>query len=79
MWWRRWVSPVVGSIATPGTAARLLEAYPNAIGDIVVRTPSDFGVKRIGHEGAFRKGMEPLWEEILDWFDDGLPGAGADA
>jgi predicted alpha/beta hydrolase len=41
--------------------------------------PRDFGVKRIGHEGAFRRGMEPLWEEILDWFDDGLPGAPPDA
>lgn len=75
---RSWIFPD-DPIATPGTAARLLEAYPNAIGDIVVRTPSDFGVKRIGHEGAFRRGMEPLWEEILDWFDDGLPGAPSDA
>ena len=57
----------------------MLQAYPHAPGEIVVRTPRDFGVKRIGHEGAFRKGMEPLWEEILDWFDDDLPGKGPDA
>jgi predicted alpha/beta hydrolase len=53
-------------IATPVTAARLLRVYPAAPHEIVVRQPSDYGVKRIGHEGAFRAGMEPLWDEIFD-------------
>lgn len=75
---RSWIFPD-DPIATPGTAARLLHAYPHAPSEIVVRTPRDFGVRRIGHEGAFRKGMEPLWEEILDWFDGSLPGKGPDA
>lgn len=60
------------SIATPGTGARLLTAYPAAPVEILSRRPHDYGVKRIGHEGAFRKGMEPLWEEILQWFDEDL-------
>lgn len=59
-------------IATPGTGARLLTAYPAAPVEILSRRPHDYGVKRIGHEGAFRKGMEPLWEEILQWFDEDL-------
>ena len=59
-------------IATPGTGARLLTAYPAAPVEILSRRPHDYGVKRIGHEGAFRKGMEPLWEEILQWFDADL-------
>lgn len=59
-------------IATPGTGARLLTAYPAAPAEILNRTPHDYGLKRIGHEGAFRKGMEPLWEEILQWFDTDL-------
>jgi len=59
-------------IATPGTGARLLSAYPAAPVKILSRRPHDYGVKRIGHEGAFRKGMEPLWEEILQWFDADL-------
>ena len=67
-------------IATPGTGARLMQAYPNASADIVVRGARDYGVKRIGHEGAFRKGMEPLWEEILAWLDrDDLSDGRADA
>jgi predicted alpha/beta hydrolase len=53
-------------IATPVTAERLLRVYPNAPHQIVVRTPADQGVRRIGHEGAFRGGMEPLWDEIFD-------------
>src|SRR5690606_11336008 len=67
-------------IATPGTGARLMRAYPKAAADIVVRRAGDYGVKRIGHEGAFRKGMEPLWEEILVWLDrDDLSDGRADA
>ena len=75
---RSWVFPD-DPIATPRTAARLLEAYPAAPAEIATRTPRDFGVRRIGHEGAFRKGMEPLWEEILDWFDADLSGGGEGA
>ena len=59
-------------IATPGTGARLLTAYGAAPAEILSRAPRDYGVKRIGHEGAFRKGMEPLWTEILQWFQAGL-------
>ena len=38
-----------------------------------VRAPADYGVARIGHEGAFRQGMEPLWDEMFDWLVE--PGA----
>lgn len=54
-------------IATPTTGPILLRAYPNAPAEVVVRRPSDVQQKRIGHEGAFRRGMEPLWAEIHDW------------
>ena len=66
-------------IATPRTGARLLTAYPAAPVEILSRRPHDYGVKRIGHEGAFRKGMEPLWEEILQWFDADLSAAASGA
>jgi len=45
----------------------------------VVRRSQDYGARRIGHEGAFRKGLEPLWQEILDWFDAGVSKAGPGA
>ena len=50
----------------------LLEVYPNAPREVVVRAPSDYGVARIGHEGAFRRGMEPLWDEMFDWLTNGV-------
>ncbi|CAN5429538.1 alpha/beta fold hydrolase [soil metagenome] len=59
-------------IANPKTGPKLLEVYPNAPSEIVVRTPADYGVARIGHEGAFRRGMEPLWDEIFDWLSQGV-------
>lgn len=54
-------------IATPVTAPILLAVYPNASGEVIVRRPSEYGAPRIGHEGAFRKGMESLWDEMFDW------------
>jgi predicted alpha/beta hydrolase len=69
---RSWIFPD-DPIATPRTGPQLLAAYPNAPSEIMVRTPADYGVRRIGHEGAFRRGMEPLWNEIFHWLceDDG--------
>lgn len=54
-------------IANPRTGPDMLAVYPNAPSEMIVRTPADHGVARIGHEGAFRRGMEPLWDEIADW------------
>lgn len=75
---RSWIFPD-DPIATPGTGAALLKAYPNAPSEVVVRDGPDYGVRRVGHEGAFRKGLEPLWQEILDWFDAGVTKTGAGA
>lgn len=55
-------------IATPTAAQVVLDQYANAPKQVTYRSPSDYGRSRIGHEGAFRKGMEPLWQEILDGF-----------
>ncbi|MEO0329171.1 MAG: hypothetical protein AAF217_11325 [Pseudomonadota bacterium] len=49
------------------TASDLLGCYPAAPSETVFRSPADLGVKRIGHEGAFRKGREKLWDEIFGW------------
>ena len=54
-------------IANPRTAPELLRVYPNAPAEIVLHGPGDYGAKRIGHEGAFRRGLEPLWDEMFDW------------
>jgi predicted alpha/beta hydrolase len=54
-------------IATPVSGAELLSVYPNAPQDIRQAHPAEFGVRGIGHEGAFRPGCEALWQEIWDW------------
>lgn len=54
-------------IATPTSAADLLKCYPAAPHEVVINTPSEVGVARIGHEGAFRKGREILWADIWNW------------
>lgn len=54
-------------IANCKTAPRMLDVYPKAPSELIVRQPSDYGVARIAHEGAFRRGLEPLWDEISDW------------
>ena len=60
-------------IATPKSSAVLLGLYPNAPHEVIHRTPADYGRSRIGHDGAFRKGMEPLWQDILEGFERSLP------
>jgi predicted alpha/beta hydrolase len=62
-------------IATPVAAQDLLGCYPNAPQSVQLRTPADIGVRRIGHEGAFRPGRDALWAECWDWLsqDDTTP------
>jgi len=54
-------------IATRRSGGDLLGVYPNAETDLIARRPSDYGLRRIGHEGAFRPGRERLWDEVRGW------------
>lgn len=54
-------------IATKTAANDLMSCYPNAPKSLLYRTAADYGVRRIGHEGAFRPGRERLWQECWDW------------
>ena len=54
-------------IANPRTGHDMLAVYPKAPSEMVVRNPAIHGVARIGHDGAFRRGLETLWDEIFDW------------
>ncbi len=53
-------------IANRRTATEFLAAYPNAPSALTVRAPADYGVSKIGHDGAFRRGREAVWEEMWD-------------
>jgi len=59
-------------IATPRASQTVRSAYANAPYEEVLRSPSDYGRTHIAHDGALRKGMEPLWKEIHDWFAQDL-------
>lgn len=54
-------------IATKKSSASLLSCYPNADSEIVFKHPTEYGLSRIGHEGAFRKGNETLWGDIWEY------------
>lgn len=58
-------------IATPRAGQDLLDCYPNAESALLYRTPGGLGVRRVGHEGAFRPGREALWSECWDWLSQG--------
>lgn len=61
-------------IATEAAARDILSCYPNAATQVIMNSPQTYGVKRIGHDGAFRKGREELWSEIWDWFSSQQSG-----
>ncbi len=54
-------------IATSETARDLIAVYPNAPAEIVVRRAEEYGLRRIGHAGLFRRTNAPAWEEIWRW------------
>ncbi|WP_310618525.1 alpha/beta hydrolase family protein [Flexibacterium corallicola] len=63
---RSWLFPD-DPIATEKSSKTIMDCYPNAQKSIVWRKASEVGVKHIGHEGAFRKGREALWDEWWQW------------
>jgi len=57
-------------IATPWAVGELLALYPNAAIERRLTTPSQAGVRRIGHHGFFaERHRETLWRPALDWID----------
>ena len=56
-------------IANPRTARVILDAYPRAETDMRLIKPADFGLKKIGHDGAFRARSQAVWDAILDEAD----------
>lgn len=54
-------------IANSKTAPVILDLYPNAPTEMIVRSPEDYGLRKIGHNGPFARGTEAPRGEILDW------------
>lgn len=49
-------------ICTPRSAQTIMDCFPDADTTMRIIEPSTYGLKKIGHEGAFRKN-HPLWEQ----------------
>ncbi len=49
----------------PVTVGRLAPFYPAAVVERVTLAPRDFGLRRVGHLGAFARRNAALWETIL--------------
>ena len=67
---RAWLfadDPIANERSAPG----ILDNYPNAPKTLTMVAPGDVGVRRIGHEGAFRAGREALWDRWWRWLADG--------
>ncbi len=55
-------------LAPPAAVAQLAALYPNARSEVVILSPADLGVRRIGHFDPFRERFrESLWNEWRDW------------
>jgi predicted alpha/beta hydrolase len=57
-------------VANPQTAAPLLAYYPNAHIEQRWTSPTELGVRHIGHGGFFSsRHRDSLWRGVLDWID----------
>lgn len=45
----------------------MMRAYSNVTRRHIM--PADYGLPRVGHMGFFRKGSEPIWDEVFEWLD----------
>lgn len=50
-------------IANPKSAQDIFDCYPNADTSIALTQLADFNLRRVGHEGAFKKRCTPLWDQ----------------
>jgi predicted alpha/beta hydrolase len=69
-------TPIIAANATDDLWANarsrdhFFKGYCNTSVNAVDLNPQEFNLKSIGHMGYFRKGCEPLWDRVLNWFDE---------
>lgn len=51
--------------------ARAVDAMMRAYSRVTRRhlVPADYGLAKIGHMGFFRRGSEPIWDEVIEWLE----------
>lgn len=63
------VSALDDDWALPNSRQAFMQHYSNAEMKFIDISAQDYGLKEIGHMGYFRKGAEPIWDEIIQTFD----------
>ena len=63
--------------ASPASRNAFMTGYRNSPWRAVNIDPRRGGLGPIGHMGYFRRKAEPLWREVLDWFDEHKPAPAA--
>ena len=58
---------------TPRAVDDMMRAYSDVTRRHLV--PADYGLQKIGHMGFFRRGAEPIWDEVIAWLE-GVPSSG---
>jgi predicted alpha/beta hydrolase len=61
------INAIDDSWGLPGSRDAFLKHYECAQTTKTDLNPKEMGLKSIGHMGYFRKGAEPLWDQVLDW------------
>lgn len=56
--------------ALPKSRYAFMQHYKHAPMHFINICADDFGLKQIGHMGYFRKGSEPIWDQMLETFND---------
>ncbi|WP_180063242.1 MULTISPECIES: alpha/beta fold hydrolase [unclassified Acinetobacter] len=56
--------------ALPNSRHAFMQHYAQASMHYINIEAEDYGLKQIGHMGYFRKGAEPLWQEVIGRFDE---------
>lgn len=51
----------------PSVDAMMLQGYDNVERRHIV--PAEYGIKKLGHMGFFRKGSDRLWQEVVEWLN----------
>lgn len=60
--------------APPASRDAFMAAYCNAPYSALTIDPAKRNLGPIGHMGYFRRSAQPLWDDVLQWFSQPLPG-----
>lgn len=55
--------------ALPRSRDAFMAGYPDGLWQGATIDPPTLGLQRIGHMGYFRRSAQPLWREVLAWFE----------